>query len=162
LRHHPLTKTRDGDLFADDPYVVAQLHDPRAQAVMAEIVKCALDSGTTVTYRDKLDGNAPHPWRGELGLCRPQRGSDPQSRSWIAQPNVPCQQLVTACLMARTNALHAAVPIVLRGQPPNLFPPRDPVSTGTSFREGQPGDDPSEGTPIGSFTWPVCVKGLEC
>src|SRR5262245_56805804 len=36
LLQHPLTRTQDGDLFADDSYVVLQLHDPRAQAVMEE------------------------------------------------------------------------------------------------------------------------------
>jgi hypothetical protein len=130
--------------------------------VMEEIVKCALGPETTVTFRDKLAGNAARTWRGELGLCRPSPNQDPQSPSWTDRPNETCQQLVTACLLARTNGLHASVPISLRGQPLDRFPPRDPISTATAFREGKLGDDPSEGTAIGSFGGPLCLKDHEC
>jgi hypothetical protein len=158
LMSHPL----DEGLFSGDleaGYLGLQLQDPSARAVMEEMVKCALNKGATVTYGVST-------WKGELGLCQPKLavGSPNQDPpSWgPSGPNVACQQLVTACLTARTNALRKAIPLSLRGQSSVLFPLHDAVSTETTFRESPPGEDPSEGTPIGSFNGPVCLQGHEC
>lgn len=149
----------DPQLFAANGNLVErQLADPRARAVLTEIVRCALGPGATVTHGVT--------WTGEVGLCQPDAslGSlGPDAPSWgPSGPNVACQQLVTACLAARVNALNRSIPLALHGEPGPLFPPRDPVSTETAFRESVSGADPSVGMPIGSFSGPGCAPGVEC
>jgi hypothetical protein len=161
LLKHALNKV------VDEPYISRQLHDPMARAVMKELVKCALDRWTVVTYVDSLDvdphdGPIKHQWRGELGLCQHDQTT---AGNWSKdKPTKQCQQLSTACLLARENVRGKAIPISFRGQPPVLSP-RDEVRTETTFREGPAGEitlqGSSEGTPIGSFSGPVCAKGHE-
>jgi len=140
-------------------YVDGQLKDPRAKAMLTEIVKCVVPQGTVVTY-------AGSKWQGELGLCALDPAATNQSSgppAWgLGGPNPACQQIITACVMARVNALHRAIPLRLEGEPSTLFPPRGPVSTETHFRESDPGQDPAEGIPIGSFSGPICLAGYEC
>ncbi|HEX7836364.1 MAG TPA: hypothetical protein VF469_02815, partial [Kofleriaceae bacterium] len=146
----------DPQLFStQENYVDQQLQDPDARAMLEEIIKCALPEAEAVTH-----GSDP-PWQGELGLC-PSAGA-PGAPTWGSTgPNPACQQLVTACVAARVNALHRSIPLSLRGESPALIPPRNPVSTETTFRESFPGQDPSEGMPIGSFGGPPCASGQEC
>lgn len=153
LLDHPLNAT----LFTDS-HINHQLHDLNARAVMEELVECALGMSQTLTYRDPLD-HKEHVWRGELGLCQ---SSQTDAGDWSQnKPTEKCQQLVTACLMARVNRLGKAIPISLRGQPSVLFPLRMAVPTEQRFRESPAGEDPSEGTPIGSFSI-SCSPGVEC
>lgn len=152
LTRHSLN---DPGLFSDeDDYIKHQLQDPGARAMLAEIIKCALPLTTTVNYDN-------HQWQGELGLCKAKGG--PGTWDTTNGPNKECQQLVTACLAARVNALDRSIPISLQGEPSALFPPRNPVSTEKTFRESPPGQDPSGGTPIDSFTYDKrCPSGGEC
>jgi hypothetical protein len=155
-------------LFTDEPYLATQLHDPRARAMMTEIVRCALaPSAPPVTFVDALGGGATYVWSGELGLCaHASMAVNDWQRAWPTWdgegPNESCQQLVTACVLARVNALRAAIPISLRGDPAALFPIAAQVQTETIFREGPTDQDPNEGAQIGSFGGPMCPVGHEC
>lgn len=153
LRSQPLTPA-----LLSHPLIHLQLNERGARAVMAELVKCALTPATTMTYVDDL--GTSHQWRGELGLCeQPQLPVG----DWTASPpTTQCQELVTACLMARVNGLQKAVPLSLRGAPDMLFPQRRTVSTEPTLREETLHEDPADGTPIGSFRWPLCPVGHEC
>jgi hypothetical protein len=121
-------------------YIARQLQDPNAQAVMTEIVKCALDDQTTLG-----------PWKGEAGLCQ-----DWRERA----PTQTCQQLVTACVMARVNAMQKAIPLWLRGYP-SEYSSSGPVVTVKVLRESILGTDPAQGIPIPGFG-SVCGPDREC
>ncbi len=145
LRTHALNDALFWDV--EGGYIGLQLHEPAARAVAEELVECALDRGVTLTYIDRQDSNKEYRWAGQLGLCQTSGTND-----WgNAAPTEECQQLVTACVMARVNALEKAIPLSMRGQPSSSFPLLEQVSTVPVRREGLPGDDPSEGTPIASF-----------
>lgn len=146
---HPL----DDDLFrVERGYIGRQLHDPKAKAVMKELLACALDRSTELHHPGE-GRQAPETWRGELGLCQ----------SWHhGAPDEACQELVTACLMARVNAQGMSIPLLLRGEPPSLSARRERVRTETRFRESPPGEHLSEGWPIGSFSDPNCPRDREC
>jgi hypothetical protein len=154
LRTHAL----NDDLFwgVEGGYIGRQLHDPAARAVAEELVECAL-KGVTLTFVDRQDSNKEYRWTGQLGLCQPAG-----THGWHdAAPTEECQQLVTACVMARVNALGKAIPLSMRGRPASMFPLVERVSTTPLLREGLPGDDPSEGTPIHSFD-STCNPGDDC
>lgn len=165
LMEHPIKLAPGDTLFSDDLDTRMQLHDPRARAVMEEIVKCALAPPATVSYEDPSDGNQKYTWGGELGLCDP-KVVDPGNRSqsvWGPDgPNLMCKQLVTACVVARVNALGKAIPLSLRGPSSTLFPAHDTVPTEKRFRESRPGEDPAEGTFLVSFAGPLCLQGHDC
>lgn len=149
LLRHPLN---DELFLRDDGYIGRQLRDPKAKAMMEEVVECALDSKTEVTARDR-EGNEIGRWRGEMGLCQVWH-TDSLNKS------EECQELVTACVMARVNALGKSIPLSLRSEPPFLSPLRDRVPTETRFRESPQGENPSEGWPIPSFS--TECRGLDC
>jgi hypothetical protein len=140
------------DLFSlDSGYIGRQLRDPLARAVMTDVVRCALDASTALTYQP--DGAALQTWRGELGLCT----------AWHDGPPTPaCREIVTACVLARVNALHESIPISLRSTVPPLAMPAAHVAGDTRYRESPIGEDPSDGFTIASFAGPLCVKGHEC
>ena len=153
LRAHAL----DNALFTvEDGYIARQLHEHAALAMAAELAKCALNDQTELIYRDPQNGNESH-LKGELGLCQRSEAGD-----WSTQPPTEaCQQLVTACVMARVNALGKAIPLSLRGRSERLVPLREQVSTVRLFRESPPQQDPSEGTLIPSFA-PTCGPDRDC
>jgi hypothetical protein len=165
LRRNALTTNRESlkklleyplndDLFArDGGYILQQLGDPKALAVMQELVECALTPQTAVTAKDP-GGNVIGAWHGELGLCQRWHTSG-------LKESEECQELVTACLMSRVNGLRKSVPLSLRGEPRALFPLRDQVLTDVRYRESPDGHDPSEGTPIASFLQ-SCPPGDDC
>ncbi|HEU4734469.1 MAG TPA: MYXO-CTERM sorting domain-containing protein [Kofleriaceae bacterium] len=163
LRKSPL----DASLFTGPEHIGRRLHDPRARAMMEEIIRCALDGSAPVDYVDPIDQRT-YRWRGELGLCQqPAAPASDWTQDWPVWdqngPNLGCQQLVTACVTARINGLGESIPLSLRGQPSALFPPHDaPVPAEKAFRESPPGQDPAQGTPIGSFTGPLCLEHHEC
>jgi len=157
-----------GEVVSDD-YVRLQLHDPAARAMMAEIIQCALPKSVAISYSDLYDNQTLYTWPGKLGLCE---NSKPLANDWNRErpswggggPNLSCQQLVTACVMARVNALGQSVPISLRGQKGVLPRLNDAITTDTIFRETLPPQvlaDPAAGTPIGSFST-RCLPGPEC
>jgi hypothetical protein len=146
LRKYPL----NDDVFqVEGGYIGRQLLDPKARAVFEEVVECALDASTKLHHAGTAS-QASTSWKGNLGLCQ----------SWHqGPPDKDCQERVTACLMARVNTQGKAIPLSLRSV---FSPPRDPVSTGTRFRESPPGEDPSEGWLIGSFSDGKCAPGQDC
>jgi hypothetical protein len=145
LRNHALNDA----LFTDhDGYIGRQLQDPNARAMMSEIVKCALNDGTSLS----LNAAPPFVASGELGLCQDWRQGAPNER---------CQQLVTACVMARVNALQKAIPLWLRGYQTER-PSGGPVNTVAVFRESLPEKDPAEGIPIPSFGPPPPCSSSDC
>ena len=86
--------------------------DPSAQQVMAYLASCALAPDQSVTWRPAWSvGPAPPAitWTGALALC-PQWHDD-----GIASDS-DCQELVSACLLARNNAAGVEVAISLRGR----------------------------------------------
>lgn len=143
----------DGLFSVQEGYIAQQLRDPGAAAVMADLVACALDDKTTIKYRDP--GNQEHAWHGELGLC-PSWHDGPPSRD--------CQEIVTACLAARVNALDRSIPLSLRSESSAVSAPRVEVHADTRYRESPRNEDPSQGWPIDSFAHSqiACVPGQEC
>ncbi|APR86549.1 putative lipoprotein [Minicystis rosea] len=111
------------------------------------IVSCALDANA----RPVVDPTAPQGelvWKGELGFC----GAGSPYGDWSAgPPSTQCLQVVSSCLLARTNRLGKRVVISVVGESPALFPPRDkPVPVETALRE-------NHGAPISSFA--ECAPG---
>lgn len=153
LRSQPL-----GPTLLGHPTIQLQLNEHGARAVMEELVKCALTPATTMTYVDSH--GTSHQWRGELGLC--QQPQLPVGDWTAGPPTTQCQELVTACLMARVNGLQKSIPLSLRGAPNLLFPQRRAVQTEPTLREELLHEDPADGTPIESFRWPLCPVGHEC
>ncbi|HWN72141.1 MAG TPA: hypothetical protein VNM90_31095, partial [Haliangium sp.] len=88
------------------------LWDPSAQQVMAYLVSCALAPGQSVTWRPASSVGPPpavSTWEGALGLC-------PQWHEGSITGDAACQELVSACLLARNNAFGVEVQISLRGR----------------------------------------------
>jgi hypothetical protein len=134
----------DNTLFTVPDFVL-QMHDPAAQAVFTEIVRCALPATTTLTFVDPIDGTT-HPFVGELGMCS-------GSRAW---PNLACQEWVTACVASRVNALQQAIPISIRGL--STVDLGAVVAPETSRRERIGTTDPAVGQPITAFS--ACTPGV--
>lgn len=77
--------------------------DPYAREFMDYLVSCALPEGVELAW---TNGAQNELWEGSLGLCP----------SWETfAPDQECQELVSACLLARTNAYGHSVEISLRG-----------------------------------------------
>lgn len=77
--------------------------DPYSREFMEYLVSCALDENDTLNWSA---GGLSETWHGSLGLCQ----------DWgRAAPDQACQELVSACLLARTNAYGQSVEISLRG-----------------------------------------------
>lgn len=150
LLDHPLN---DALFELDGHKLAAQLADPGAMAVMEELVRCALGPGDQVTARDTASVPLAT-WRGEMGLCRSWSGSGLRGQQ-------ECQELLTACVMARVNAIGKSIPISMRGQPSALFPLRSRVVTETRLRESAAKGDPVHGDRISSFESP-CAPGEDC
>ena len=125
LSTHPLNDTL---LLDHDGYIARQLHDAGARAMAAEVIKCALNNDTTLSYVDPFDPTVAPSWKGELGLCQ----------EWHEQaPTQACLELVTACVMARVNALGMSIPLWLRGYSSER-PGNGAVPTVKEFRESPP------------------------
>jgi hypothetical protein len=89
------------------------LWDPSAQQVMEYLVSCALEPGQRLSWPPPSSPGpplAPMTWEGSLGLC-PRWG---QAAGGVAG-DAACQELVSACLLARNNAFGMPVQISLRG-----------------------------------------------
>lgn len=92
---------------AADEYLSRQLEDPWAREYMRYVVSCALTPAQSLTWTDPVTLE-PVTWTGDNGLC-------PAWHSGGIQDNPACQELVSACILARNNALGAQVRISLRG-----------------------------------------------
>lgn len=111
---------------------------PAGHADVGELVEyiasCALDRG--VKLGSPLDKRAV--LHGELGLC----GARSPHGNWQkAPPTKACLETVSACVLARVNALHRKVLISVRGEPACLFPLQERVPVEPTYRE----DDGSRG-----------------
>ena len=169
FRRNPLTTSRQSlaQLTANalasptlaSGQVAHALRHPRARAVMTELVRCALGPATTIRYTDPAGGQQ-YKFGGELGLCQ---GGDPAAGDWsTAPPTQLCQELVSACLTARVNALSKSIPISMRGEPASLLPMNPTVSAASRYRESMPGTDPAVGVQIDSFLRLGCPDQTDC
>jgi uncharacterized protein (TIGR03382 family) len=148
------------DSLLQDPDIKTQLLDFNARALMNELVRCALgkkdgspDSFEEIWY-DNPQTQQKERWYGQLGLCQ---HSEPEIGDWRkGPPTRACQELVTACIMARVNASEKSVPVMLHAapsalQPDTLFANTQIAHAEHRFREIIPGIDPGEGQLIPSF-----------
>ena len=121
------------ELYANDsPPVCGSRTDSCASKLMGYIVSCALDSGTSVEL--KPPGKSPLAWSGELGLCGNRAAV--KDRWSSSAPTDLCLQAVSACVLARVNALDLRVAISLRGESSvALAPLRDKVRIEKTLRE---------------------------
>lgn len=87
-------------------YLQRQLRDPDAQSFMSYLVSCALPEGYAIAWKDPLTLTV-RAWEGKAGLC-------PQWES--SAPSEVCKNRVSACLLARNNALGRRVELSIRGE----------------------------------------------
>ncbi|HZI16638.1 MAG TPA: hypothetical protein VE153_40105 [Myxococcus sp.] len=113
----------------ENSYLRVQLRDPDAQEFMGYLVGCALKSGQDLQYYDPL-GAPPGPkfWRGSAGLCPQWAG---------AVPSQECLNRVSACILARNNALGKRVELSIRGEIPSV-PAAFPLEAVTRPSEHDP------------------------
>src|SRR5262249_40895013 len=84
------------------------------KVVLKYTVECAIPSGSSITMQD-VDGS-PYVLSGALGLAP----------EWAAGPiGVDGQEAVSACLLARANALGRTLSISMRGKWPGLATQHD-------------------------------------
>lgn len=102
LTHNPLST----NTFATVNPLKDSPRDPAARAVLQDIVECALQPGQTVQWTHP-DSNGPFTFEGQAGLCPEWATGTPSAR---------CLGYVSACLLARNNALGAHVDITMRGE----------------------------------------------
>ncbi|WP_437288535.1 hypothetical protein [Sorangium sp. So ce406] len=89
------------------------------------VVGCAVDPGVSVAAGGLT-------WSGELGLC----GDTSTLGSWMKDPAQPgCLEAVSACVLARVNALGKQVPVSIRDQDHRLTL-LDAVPVQRALREG--------------------------
>ncbi|HZI04653.1 MAG TPA: hypothetical protein VEZ71_11550, partial [Archangium sp.] len=87
-------------------YLRLQLRDTDAQSFMSYLVGCALPADHHVLWKDPLTLTV-HSWEGKAGLC-------PQWKT--GAPSQECKNRVSACLLARNNALGRRVELSIRGE----------------------------------------------
>lgn len=107
-----------------------QLSDDLTQEFMKYVVGCALKPGQIVEYEDVvLGGLYDNKWEGQVGLC-------PDWHYGPADQN--CQELVSACLLARNNAFGVSVELSMRGHDASgsRMPLGPTEATDFSWREG--------------------------
>ena len=98
-----------------DPYLARQLHDSRARSMLRYLYSCAAPQGSKLTISDPFTHLQYQFWGG-LGLCP----------SWVQErgsASQECQELVSACILARSNLFGVSVPMSLKG-----------VANGSSFQ----------------------------
>jgi len=129
-------------MYAADPAVASALNDPATRKLMAYITSCALNPGDALTY-DPHDGSPSVEWKGGLGLCP----------AWKSNSGVTCRDVVSSCILARTNALAKRVLISMRGDASFPMPLRSSVPVETQYRKTDPSiaDVEDNGVPIPSF-----------
>ncbi|WP_437900390.1 hypothetical protein [Sorangium sp. So ce124] len=114
-----------------DPSLADDLASPQlnanARSLLKYVVSCALDPGRRVSA-----------WEGELGLC----GAASPHGDWFERPpSAACQEVVSACVLARTNALGRKVRLSTRSDEDSaLFPLLPVVPVETEYRDA--GDPP--------------------
>ncbi|QSQ27276.1 hypothetical protein JY651_21205 [Pyxidicoccus parkwayensis] len=139
LASSPLTSLFGGTATSGNPYISMQLHDPDAQKFMEYLVGCALNDGDTLDWYDPRPASAgPKKWYGKAGLCPDWESSAPSGQ---------CKRLVSACILARNNALGRRVELSIRGEHwtgPGVFT-MEPVTRPAEH-------DPNPSVALNSFT----------
>ncbi|XXX71991.1 hypothetical protein WMF30_30525 [Sorangium sp. So ce134] len=108
----PLATESYADLDGE-PALRFQLRHEPTREVMRYLASCALEQGQRVSYTDTSTGEE-HTFPGEIGICP----------KWATGPiGLKCQQLVSACMLARVNAEGRHVALSMRGQ---AFPEHRP------------------------------------
>jgi hypothetical protein len=124
LMLHPNEKVRDYSLqqvvAPGSPFEQDLAGDVYSREFFEYLVSCALPQGDAITWQGLT-------WPGELGLCPAWEDST---------PDLACQELVSSCLLARSNAYGETVQISLRG----LYTNESPLPVGD--------------TEIDQFGWP--------
>ncbi len=103
LIRSPLTS----ESLSKDPYLSLQFHDPRARSFFRYLYSCAAPARWTVTLLDPIT-RMVYRFAGGLGLCP----------TWVTTggyASKECQELVSACILARSNLFGISVPLSLRG-----------------------------------------------
>jgi hypothetical protein len=103
-------------------YVISCARDPNLPPLGAHLQI----AGTSTNGVDYLP-----PWPGEMGLC----GARSPFHWGEHGPDLGCQEIVTACVLARINLNQKRVVISVRGEPSSLFPLQDRVDVERSLRE---------------------------
>ncbi|HZH02959.1 MAG TPA: hypothetical protein VEY30_04180 [Myxococcaceae bacterium] len=111
-----------------EPALNTQLLDPYARDFFGYVVSCALGPAQSVTWSPPLSPPR-YLWRGQVGLCP----------AWATGPaDAECQQRVSACVLARNNALGVRVELSMRGErrpdnAPFALAPKVPVDSKRPF-----------------------------
>ncbi|WP_437978531.1 hypothetical protein WMF11_19410 [Sorangium sp. So ce295] len=127
-----------------------------ARYLMAEIVSCALDPNQKLVA---TIGGVKLIWNGEFGLC----GAESPFGNWgETSATDACRGVVSACLLARMNALGRHVPISMRF-PGHLPAPK--VRAQTTLRDGTTIGgfapcDPNDAEPTGNCGWKADFVGI--
>ncbi|RKG80186.1 hypothetical protein [Corallococcus terminator] len=114
LATHSLESLFDPDAMVAGPesaLIANQLRDPYAQRFMEYLVGCALKANESLAWLNPLhptNSQLSH-WQGGAGLC-------PQWRTSAPSEDSACLKRVTACLLARNNALGYRVGLSMRGE----------------------------------------------
>ena len=152
-RNHALLTALAGSALTtellSDGVLQKLLLEPYAPELASYVVSCALDPCDTIEIPSTPElatiSAAFGGWlRGELGLCgeRFAEASGSSEGPWRGgHPSQGCLERVSACVLARTNALGSKVVFSMRGEG-SVLQPR--VPTQTQFRE-------HDGTAIASF-----------
>jgi hypothetical protein len=132
LANGPLADATISAAIAAHPAV----KDPDVGPLVGKIVSCALDSGTTLLPFPAPP--QPTELAGELGLC----GKNSPFGNWhaaaLADPDKKkgCLEAVTACVLARVNALGHRIVISVRSRSPEMpFKLQKQVPVETQYRD---------------------------
>jgi len=121
-------------------------------SLMNYIASCALDAGATIDLGVRAPDGSPVILKGELGLC----GASSSLGNWATGiPSSKCLEMVSACILARVNALNKRVIISVRTKTSGLLPLQPKVPVEEAYRDNVGGQ--TDGTPIQSFG--ACASG---
>jgi hypothetical protein len=129
------------------------LKDQYVGALLGKIVSCALDSGTTLA---SFPPAAPAPateLAGELGLCGTNSPFGDWHKAPLADPRKKrCLEAVTACVLARVNAVNHRIVISVRSRNADFpFKLQKKVPVETQYRDKKK---------VASFE--ACGSGADC
>jgi len=135
LRYNPLNTAT----LSDAAYRSSISSDENLEALLGEIVSCALDRYSSVRPGVVRSGSEVI-WHGDLGYCG---ASSPLGNWAITPPSTDCLEIVSSCVLARVNALGKEVVISMHGEPSGLFPSHPFVRVVKTYREAPQDEIPS-------------------
>ncbi|MDY7228353.1 hypothetical protein [Hyalangium rubrum] len=104
MRTNALSTLFNNTSTADGNFIRNQLTDPNARQFMKYLVGCALSSSQTLPWQSS--GGHSGVWMGGAGLCTQWRD---------IPPSAACMRQVSACILARNNAVNRRVELSVRG-----------------------------------------------